>query len=61
VTAVAHKLARLIYKMMTKGLKYVQRGQDEYEEQYRQRKLHNLKRNAKQLSFALVPTTDASA
>ena len=61
VTAVAHKLARLIYKMMTKGLKYVQRGQDEYEEQYRQRKLYNLKRNAKQLGFALVPTTDAPA
>jgi len=37
ITAAAHKLARLIYAMLTKGSEYVDRGQDYYEEQYRQR------------------------
>jgi len=61
VTAVAHKLARLIYKMMTQGIRYVQQGQDYYEEQYHKRVLRNLKRRAKQLGFELVPTTESAA
>jgi transposase len=42
VTAAAHKLARLIYAMLTKGEEYTDRGQDYFEERYRQRVLHNL-------------------
>jgi transposase len=41
VTAAAHKLARLIYTMLTKGQEYTDQGQDYYEERYRQRVLHN--------------------
>lgn len=56
-TAAAHKLARLIYTMMTKGDAYTDQGQTHYEERYRQRVLHNLKRRAQQLGMALVPTS----
>jgi transposase len=35
VTAAAHKLARLIYTMLTKGEEYTDQGQDYYEERYR--------------------------
>ena len=37
VTAAAHKLARLIYTMLTKGEEYTDQGQDYYEERYRER------------------------
>ena len=55
VTAAAHKLARLIYAMLTKGQEYTDQGQDYFEERYRQRVLHNLARRAQQLGMALVP------
>jgi transposase len=37
VAAAAHKLARLIYAMLTKGAEYTDQGQDYYEERYRAR------------------------
>ena len=55
VTAAAHKLARLIYTMLTKGSEYVDQGQDYYEERHRQRVVHYLKRKAQQLGMQLVP------
>ena len=55
ITATAHKLARLIYTMLTKGTEYVDRGQDYYEERYRQRVIHHLNRRATALGFALTP------
>ena len=55
VTAAAHKLARLIYAMLTKGQEYTDQGQEYYEERYRQRVLHNLARRAQQMGMALVP------
>ena len=60
VTAAAHKLARLIYSMLTKGEEYTDQGQVYYEERYRQRVLHNLNRRAQQLGMALVPTAPAA-
>ena len=36
VTAAAHKLARLIYFMLTKGEEYTDQGQDYFEERYRE-------------------------
>ncbi|HQC96022.1 MAG TPA: IS110 family transposase, partial [Aquabacterium sp.] len=59
VTAAAHKLARLIYSMLTKGEEYTDQGQAYYEERYRQRVLHNLNRRAQQLGMTLVPTAPA--
>ena len=55
ITAAAHKLARLIYTMLTKGSAYVDRGQNYYEERYRQRVLHHLTRRAQKLGFHLTP------
>jgi len=56
VTAAAHKLARLIYTMLTKGEEYTDQGQDYYEERYRQRVLHHLSKRAQKLGMTLVPT-----
>lgn len=54
VAAAAHKLARLIYTMLTKGEEYTDQGQDYYEERYRQRLLHNLNQRASKLGMKLV-------
>jgi len=55
ITACAHKLARLIYAMVTKGEAYVDQGQAQYEEKYRERVIKNLTKRAEQLGFDLVP------
>lgn len=55
VTAVAHKLARLIFTLLTRGQEYTDQGQAYYEERYRQRVLHNLSRRAQQLGMTLIP------
>ena len=55
VTAAAHKLARLIYAMLTHGQEYTDRGQDYFEERYRQRVLHNLAHKAKTMGMQLIP------
>ena len=60
VTAAAHKLARLIYAMLTNGEEYTDRGQDYFEERYRQRVLHNLTQRAKAMGMQLVPSESPS-
>jgi len=54
VTAAAHKLARLIYTMLTKGEEYTDQGQDYYEERYRERVLRQLSQRAQKLGMQLV-------
>lgn len=54
VTAAAHKLARLIYTMLTKGEEYTDQGQDYYEERYRERVLRQLAKRAEKLGMKLV-------
>ena len=56
VTAAAHKLARLIYTMLTKGEQYTDQGQDYYEERYRERALRQLSKRAEKLGMKLVAT-----
>jgi transposase len=41
--------------MLTKGEEYVDRGQDYYEQLYRQRVVTNLQRRANELGFTLTP------
>jgi hypothetical protein len=48
VTAAAHKIARLIYTMLTKGQEY-------YEERYRERVLRALSQRAAKLGMQMVP------
>ena len=55
VTAAAHKLARLIYTMLTKGEEYTDQGQDYYEERYRERVLRALSQRAAKLGLKLMP------
>jgi transposase len=55
VTAAAHKLARLIYAMLTKGQEYVDQGQLYYEERYRERAVRQLQRRANKLGMLVVP------
>lgn len=56
VTAAAHKLARLVYAMLTKGEEYTDKGQEYFEERYRERVLRNLSQRAKQMGMQLIPT-----
>jgi transposase len=55
VTAAVHKLARLIYTMLTKGQEYTDQGQDYYEERYRGRVLRALSQRAGKLGMQMVP------
>ena len=57
VTAAAHKLARLIYTMLTKGEEYTDQGQTYYEERYRERVLRQLSPRASTLGMKLVAET----
>ncbi|SCC93366.1 Mobile element protein [Thiomonas sp. X19] len=54
VAAAAHKLARLIYTMLTKGEEYTDQGQAYYEERYRERVLRQLSQRASKLGMQLV-------
>jgi len=56
-TATAHKLARMVYFMLTRGEAYVDKGQQHYEEQQRQRSIAALKRRATALGFQINPVT----
>lgn len=60
VTAAAHKLAWLIYTMLTSGEEYTDRGQDYYEERYRQRVLRNLAQRAEKMGMKLVVNENPS-
>ena len=54
VTATAHKLARLVYRLLQHGELYVQQGLEDYERKYRERVLSNLKKTAANLGMEVV-------
>lgn len=54
ITATAHKLARLVYRLLKYGHDYVDQGQDYYEQIYRERVLRNLKNRAEIMGYKLV-------
>jgi len=54
VTATAHKLAKLIYRMLKYGEDYVDKGQEHYEKQHQERIMKNIKNRAKQLGYQLL-------
>jgi transposase len=55
VFAVARKLAQLIYRLLRYGTEYVDIGATAYEQQFHQRRLAALARNAQEVGFKLVP------
>ena len=54
VTATAHKLARIIYRLVKHGEAYVRQGLEEYEKKYQERRIKSLQRAATSLGFELV-------
>jgi transposase len=60
-TAVAHKLARMVYFMLTRGEAFVDQGQQHYEEQQRQRSIDALRRRATALGFQITPTVQTAS
>ena len=59
IKAMAAKLARLVYRMLRYGIRYVDRGAQIYEDQYRQRQITFLKRKATELGLKVVETAAA--
>jgi transposase len=55
ITATAHKLARLFYRLWTTGQEYTDPGVNSYEQQYQERMVKNLTKKAQALGFSLVP------
>jgi transposase len=55
LTATAHRLARVIYAMLRSGKAYVDAGEQAYEQQFRQRMLRHLQRQAQKLGLQLLP------
>jgi transposase len=55
VTAAAHKLARLVYIMLTRGEEYTDQGQQYFEERYRERVVRQLTKKARELGLEIVP------
>ncbi len=55
ITAAAHKLARILYRMLTEGTNYREIGENYYEQQYQARVVASLSRRAAELGYALTP------
>ncbi len=53
-TALAHKLSRILYRMLRYGTDYVDPGLQYYEQKYQQRVLNNLKKRARLLGYVLI-------
>lgn len=58
IIAAAHKLACLIYRLLKYGGAYVDKGQQHYEQRYKERVLKNLARHAKEHGYQLVPMAE---
>jgi transposase len=58
VTAMAHKLARLVYRMLKFGQGYVDQGMEHYEAKYRQDQIKWLAKSAAALNLQLTPLAE---
>ena len=54
VTAMAHKLARIIYRLIKHGEAYVRQGMEDYERKFQERKLYALRKTAAAMGFQLI-------
>ena len=54
ITATAHKLARILYRLIKHGEAYVRQGLAEYEQKHQARKLKGLQKAAESIGFELV-------
>jgi len=60
ITAAAHKLARIFYRLWTSGDTFIDPGIDAYEQQYRERVVNNLKKKALAFGLELIPISDST-
>jgi transposase len=58
ITAMAHQLARLIYRLLRFGTEYHDKGIEHYERQYRETQMKWLKKQAAHFNMQLVPTQE---
>ena len=59
ITALAHKLAKLIYMMLKYGHEYVEKGVEFYEAMYREKQEASMRKKAAKLGYKLVPVGQA--
>ena len=59
ITAIAHKLAKMLYNMLRYGNSYVEVGQEEYEKRYKERRLKGLIRAAREMGLKIQPMDSA--
>ena len=61
ITALAHKLALIVYSMLKNGQEYVEQGQEYYENLYQDRVIKNLKKRAESLGFTILKNQGLSS
>ena len=54
IVAMAHQLARLVYRMLRYGDKYIEKGIEHYEKKFRLQRIKWLKKEADSLNLQLV-------
>ena len=54
ITAMAHRLARLVYRMLKYGQRYVDKGAEYYEHRYRQQQIDFLRKKATKLGLQIT-------
>ena len=54
ITAMAHRLARLVYRMLKYGQQYVDKGAEYYEHRYRRQQIEFLKKKASKLGLQIT-------
>jgi transposase len=52
----AHRLARLVFRMLKYGQEYVDKGTQYHEQKHREQQLHLLRKKAATLGFQVVGT-----
>src|SRR5256886_1596893 len=60
IKAMAAKLARLVYRMLRYGIKYVDKGATFYQVEHRQRQIKHLKWKAASLGYKVTPIPEAA-
>jgi transposase len=61
ITAMAHMLARLVYRMLRYGEQYVDKGMKYYEEKYREHEIRSIQKKAKDLGLVVTLTATTVA
>lgn len=57
ITAMAHRLARLVYRMLKYGQTFVDKGTEYYEERFRHQQIQLLQKRAAKLGFQIAETS----